>query len=196
MSCPDVMDEIKYIGYFNKYGGQTFLVTENDVFYEVYVNKLYQNQTNCKKVNESEWETISENNFQLYYYRNTSNRLRDKLGSFSYLSNGRDQFVVIDNIPYVMKVSQNKEILNEIEFANNEIIEGISDTGYLTTNKAFYSYSEKIINDCEKYADVECEYKSEYILDEEFSKFYEEIIYFDGSILIDVNYNVYTNNGT
>lgn len=139
MYCPDVMDEIKYIGYFNIYGGQTFLVTENDIFYEVSINKLYQNQTNCKKVEENEWESTRESNFQLYHYKYVSNNLMKKLGSLSYVGIGRDQFVVIDNIPYVIKGSQNNDILNQISIPNNELIKGISDKGYLTTDKAFYS---------------------------------------------------------
>ena len=97
-------------------------------------------------------------------------------------------FVLINNVPYLVDDDLNKKEKKEVKInlEKSEIIIGFYgsyDYPMIKTNKKYYYFSKHTINNCEEYADIECEYEY-FFKEDKFSKFYDLSKYYDGHIIL------------
>jgi hypothetical protein len=111
------------------------------------------------------------------------------------LYNSDELFTTIDNKVFLLNhmkynaYEEGYELSNTPFFTldNDEIISSYMN-GF-TTNKAFYQYTKVNKKECDKYADVKCEYG--FIKDKELTKNYNKIKFYNYIILIDDKGHLY-----
>lgn len=224
LKCDVLQDIVDYELYHN------FFITNDGKLYQLSFNKLYSNDSNCKQIesdkifkrfiksgiidNENNIyefnninKTLEEFNFEpghtsMPYIQNISKSDYDNIILAELSNEELYYFKVVDNKIYKYNESFTLENEPSLVLENNEEIISILDGG-IRTNKNYYNYSKRATNkeECEKYADIKCNYETSFdILDNKKItsqlnniKFIKTRTYFGqfGCLIIDSNNNVY-----
>lgn len=192
ISCDEISnDNISHIDYVSISGGTTFIVLNGNEIYDLNIDKLYSStNSNCKRNYNNDnrilylslINNISIDNAKDIYRTGNINRTFAILKDNTVKKISDDDFTVEENININLK--QNEILLK---------LNGSYDFPVLKTNLGYYKLKRKILNqkDCETFADIKCKYEYSYELDN-ISDFYDEILYYDGHILLDNNLNLYS----
>lgn len=194
-------------------------VTKNKA-YELSVDKIYSNETNCKEVpiNDLDGDIINGSGGAYVYtkkyqygvgkrvqkeiYDNRNYALLSTLGNDIIYGtcgiNGGYEIASIDNEIKMIKIAsteENSRIKRIIDVDDNFSLdeEVLTISGpFIKTNKAYYKVKRYIENkdECKKYADVSCKYGYKINKDKELTDNYNDIL-FAGIYIIDKDYNVY-----
>ena len=194
-------------------------VTKNKAF-ELNIEKLYSNDTNCKEVtiDNLDSELIRGSgrsivytkgkqygigkNFQKNVSENNEYKLFSTLGNqiiYNYSTSLKGYYTVsVDNKIKMIKPSGGdgpQSIKNQIDlkdsFASDEEVLTISDN-FIKTNKGYYKVKAYKENkkECEKYIDIKCKYGFKIEKEKTLTDNYKDIL-FAGYYIIDKDYNVY-----
>lgn len=142
-----------------------YLVLDNMEILVQNFDKLFSNGTNYKKIDKNIMEFIG------YYYDDI------KEYDFFPLESHTGYFVKNNKVYYK---SQNSTFeITETEINDKEEILSLYNDKYIKTNKAYYYATKYKTNksECEKYADVECEYSYKIVNDKILTKYYNNIKY-------------------
>lgn len=220
----DILNNIKYI--YNDYLSY-YIVTNDNQFYLLSIDKLYSNNMNCKKVENFDFLMVKNNyiidkqgyEYGTSYDDKTFGKISNTpTNSYNTLKNGDITKIETQGTSTKLFIlSKNGSIYEEeynrngiINITNKEIIkienEKIKDfymdlntldfrIKYLITDKSFLTYTEIITNEeeCNKYADIKCEKKYEWIKNEDISSKIDELVAVLPWILINKNGDVFIN---
>lgn len=191
ISCKYIFDkDITHIGYVSIYGGTTFMILGNNDIFELNTEKIYSStNSNCQE---------AKNNEDAIYYLNLIKTLQIENTKDVYVNANRKRIFIISNDNSIKNILDDYSNMIDVNviFEQSEIpqkLNGTYDFPVLKTNLKYYELKSKNINkeECEKYADIECNYEYSYETDN-ISKFYDDILYYDGHIVLDKNLNLYT----
>lgn len=199
--CDQITENnIKQIGYINQDESETYMIINGNEKYNLSLKLYSSTNSNCKKsTGSTETNMISnlsiDNTIDIYASKNYDR-------SFVILNDKSLAKISTDNInvdDYGNKTyhgGYDKVIVNLNDESERLInLNGWGDYPVLKTDKGYYSLTKKIMNEyeCNIYEDVECQY--EYVYDfDDISKFYDEIFYYGGGIVLDKDMNLYTKN--
>ena len=199
--CDQIKDgNIKRIGYINQNETETYMITGSNEKFNISLKLYSTTKQNCEKsTNTKETNMVSNlilNNAVDIYASYTNDRSFVILNDNTLAKINTDDIVVDDygNKTYhgkLDKVTINLNSTSEKLISLN----GWGDYPILKTDKGYYSLTKKNINEyeCSTYEDIKCQYEFVYGTDR-ISRFYDEILYYGGGILMDKSMNLYTKN--
>lgn len=192
IKCDEISNNnISHIDYVSKNGGTTFIVLNGNEIYDLSIDKLYSStNSNCKR---------NYNNDNRILYLSLINNISIDNAKDIYRTGKLNRTFAILKDNTVKKISDDYFTVEEninINLKSNEILlklNGSYDFPVLKTNLGYYRLERKLLNqeECENFIDIKCKYEYSYELDD-ISDFYNEILYYDGHILLDNNLNLYS----